>query len=75
MNTTSTRSVAILAAIVASVFVVALSHARHAQPASFVIARVSAPVVQSQLGDTSVPAASTVFAGRADGADEVAPTF
>ncbi len=75
MNTTQTRSIALLAAMIAGVSVVALAHARHGLTASVVSGRQSAPVAQSQLGDTSVPAASTIFAGADGVADEAAPTF
>jgi 3-polyprenyl-4-hydroxybenzoate decarboxylase len=75
MNTLQSRAVVLVSALVACISAATLSHAGHEAALAARAGQAPVNVVPGRAGDTSVPAASSVFAGRTAAAQEDAPSF
>jgi hypothetical protein len=75
MNSLQSRVVVLVSALVACISAATLSHASHEAAQAAQTGRAPVEVMQGQAGDTSVPAASSVFASRPAATPEDAPSF
>ena len=75
MNTSYARSTVAVVAIFACTCAAALVHGAHDRQASTAPAIQSLPAAILAAGDTTVPAATSVFAGSAVSSEDAVPAF